>query len=243
METNAYIPKSWELPESIRIRLGRSVGKQRIMNEEGHLLILLHAPPASADDEVREAAVCWRDRVGNWRSAPEGGGLAGLEAHLSRYREVIHSLDAREESARTARDYFDIMREAHPMQRATRGMLNAMQAAREARPEETRLISLRDQAADLERGIELLVFDAKTGMDFCLAETSSHQAASADVATREARRLNRLVAFFFPLATLVAVFGMNDPDQLYQSRSFWTVLLAGIILGFLVHSVVSLKRK
>jgi hypothetical protein len=118
-----------------------------------------------------------------------------------------------------------------------------MQAAREARPDETRLISLRDQAADLERGIELLVSDAKTGMDFSLAETSSQQAAAADVANREARRLNRIVAFFFPLATLVAVFGMNQPEQLLQFRSFWVVLLAGVFAGFVVYSVVSLRRK
>lgn len=243
MEKHAYIPKSWDLPDSIRQRLGQSVGKQRLMDEDGHLLLLLHAPPSSGDDEVRQAVVFWRDPSGAWRGVPHSGGLSGLDAHLSQYRDIIHKLDEKEEAARTARAYFDVLREAHPLQRSTRSLLNVMQAAREARPDETRLISLRDQAADLERGIELLVSDAKTGMDFSLAETSSQQAAAADVANREARRLNRIVAFFFPLATLVAVFGMNQPEQLFQFRSFWVVLLAGVLAGFLVYSVVSLRRK
>jgi Mg2+ and Co2+ transporter CorA len=104
------------------------------------------------------------------------------------------------------------------------------------------VITLRDQAADLERAIELVAADAKAGMDFTLAESASQQAASAEVANLEARRLNRLAAFFFPLATLVAVFGMNSPEEVCKSSGFWVVLGIGIVLGFLVHSVVAFGK-
>ena len=168
-----------------------------------------------------------------------GGGLSGLEEHLAAYRAAIHHLDEEVEAAKTARQYFDVMRRMHPLQRSTRSMFEAIQAMREALSEDTRVINMRDQAADLERAIELIAADAKAGMDFTLAESASQQALAAEVANQEARRLNRLAAFFFPLATLVAVFGMNPPESITQARGFWVVLAAGIVLGFIVHSVVA----
>lgn len=237
-----YIPKTWDLPESIRKRLGESVGKQRLMNEDGHLLLLLHQPPRAEDDEVRTPMVVWRHPSGEWKSAPAGGGLTGLESHLAGYRSVIHELDEQVESAKAARQYFDVMRRTHPLQRSTRSMLEVIQAARQALPEETRMINMRDQAADLERAIELIAADARAGMDFTLAEAASQQALSAEAANQEARRLNRLAAFFLPLATLVSLFGMNPPEAVYGTWGFWFVLAAGIALGFLVHLVVAARR-
>ena len=237
-----YIPKTWELPESIRKRLGESVGKQRFMDEEGHLLLLLHAPPSADDDEVRQAVVFWRNALGEWKSAPLGGGLNGLEAHLASYRTVIHKLDTEVDAAKTARQYFDVMRHMHPMQRATRSLLDVMQAARELRPEETRLISLRDQAADLERAIELVASDAKAGMDFSIAESAANQAISAEEANKEARRLNRLAAFFFPLVTLVSIFGMNPPGRVMEYGGFWGTCIIGSLLGFIVFLLVAKKK-
>lgn len=239
MEKAIYIPKTWELPEAIRRRLGESVGKQRLMNEDGHLLLLLHQAPKMEDDEKRSAVVFWRNPAGEWKSSPLGGGLSGLEAHLASYRTTIHALDEQVESARTARQYFDVMRRMHPLQRSTRSMLEVMQATRQAAPDDTRVITLRDQATDLERAIELVAADAKAGMDFTLAESASQQAQSAEVANQEARRLNRLAAFFLPLATLVAVFGMNPPETIYNHSGFWYVLVAGLALGLIVNAAVA----
>jgi hypothetical protein len=243
MERNNYIPKTWDLPASIRRRLGESVGKQRIMDEEGHLLLLLHAPPVAEDDERRTAVVFWRNPAGEWKSSPTGGGLSALESHLVAYRTMIHRMDEEVEQAKTPRQYFDVMRHMHPMQRATRSMLDVLQAARELRPDETRMISFRDQAADLERAIELVAADARAGMDYTLAESASLQAASAYESSREAQRLNRLAAFFFPLMTLVTVFGMNAPHKLMKEDGFWIVLLAGIFFGVIVFATVAIRKK
>lgn len=238
-----YIPKTWDLPEAVLRRLGETVGKQRLMNEDGHLLLLLHQLPRVEDDEVRTAVVVWRNPAGEWKSAPAGGGLGGLEAHLAAYRTKIHELDEAVDVAKSARAYFDIMRLVHPLQRSTRNLFEVLQATRQALPDDARVINLRDQAADAERAIELIAADAKAGMDFTLAESSSQQALAAEVANSEARRLNRLVAFFFPLATLVAVFGMNPPETMYGRSGFWAVLVAGVALGFIVHSMVALGSR
>jgi Mg2+ and Co2+ transporter CorA len=213
------------------------------MDEEGHLLVLLHAPPVAEDAERRTAVVFWRNPAGEWKSSPTGGGLAALDSHLLAYRTKIHRLDEEVEKAKTPRHYFDVMRNMHPLQRATRSMLGVLQAARELRPDETRMISFRDQAADLERAIELVAADARAGMDYSLAESASLQAAAANAANREAQRLNRLAAFFFPLMTLVTVFGMNAPGKLMEDEGFWVVLCAGIFFGVIVFAAVAVRRK
>ncbi|MES2921202.1 MAG: CorA family divalent cation transporter [Verrucomicrobiota bacterium] len=243
MENATYIPRSWNLPDAIRLRLGETVGRQRLIDEDGHLLLLLHAPPRAEDDEVRSAVVVWRDPAGEWKSFPVDGGLAGLEKHLTRYRTAIHQLDDEVESARSARQYFEVMRHMHPLQRATRSMVEVIQGTREALEDDTRIITLRDLATDLERAIELVASDAKAGMDFTLAESANQQAISSEAANQEARRLNRLAAFFFPLATLVTVFGMNPPEDIYQHHGFWIVLAAGLVLGLIVYGVVALTNR
>ena len=243
MQKPSYIPDHWSLPDAILRRLGETVGKQRLLDVEGHLLLLLHQVPREEDDEVRSAMVVWRDAAGDWKSAPGAGGLAGLESLLSSYRTTIHDLDEAVESAKSAREYFGVMRKMHPLQRATRNMFETIQSVRQALPDDTRIINARDQAADLERAIELVAADAKAGMDFTLAESANQQAISSEVANQEARRLNRMAAFFFPLATLVAVFGMNPPENICQSSGFWAVLAAGIVLGFVVNGLVSLKGR
>ncbi len=243
MEKFTYIPKTWDLPVAIRKRLGDTVGRQRLMNEDGHMLLLLHQVPKAEDDEVRTAVVFWRNPAGEWKSAPVSGGLGGLETHLTSYRTAVHQLDEEVESAKSPRQFFEIMRRMHPLQRSTRNMLDAIQATRQALPDDTRIINMRDQAADLERGIELVAADAKAGMDFTLAESANQQALSAEVANREARRLNRLAAFFFPLATLVAVFGMNPPEHVYRNSSFWVVLGAGVLLGLIVFTLVAARDR
>lgn len=241
MQITPYIPHGWDLPPAIRKRLGKTVGKQRLMKEDGHLLLLLHCAPRPEDDEVRRPFVVWRSPAGTWQSAPTGGGLSALEAHVAAYRTEIHQADTNVEKAKTPRDYFEVMHGVTPLQRATRHLYEVLQAAREALPDDSPMINLRDQASELERAIELVAADAKSGMEFTLAESANQQAISAEAANLEARRLNRLVAFFFPLATLVAIYGMNPPGDLMRNDGFWVVLIAGILLGAVVYGTVATK--
>ncbi len=243
METRlpAFVPKTWNLPESIRRRLGDQAGRQRLMDEEDHLLLILHAPPRPEDNEARSPAVFWRNPAGEWKSAPAGGGLAALQAHLAAYRTLVGELDEKVDAAEAAREYFEVMRAINPLLRATRHLLAVMEAARKARPDERRLIVLRDEAVELERAADLLATDAKSGMEFALAESGEAQAREAAAASREARRLNYLAAFFFPIATLLALFGMNPPLEVLAMPGMFPVLLVGLVLGLVVRSVIGQK--
>lgn len=240
METKlpGFLPKTWNLPESIRRRLGDQAGRQRLMDEDGHLLLILHTPPRPEDNEARNPAVFWRTPEGDWKSAPAGGGLAALQAHIAAYRTLVGQLDAAVDGARSAREYFAVMRAINPLLRSTRNLLAVMEAARKARGDERRIIVLRDETVEIERAAELLATDAKSGMEFALAESGEAQAREAIVANREARRLNHLVAFFFPLATLVTVFSMRDPLQVLTMPGTVLVLIVGIALGIVVKAAI-----
>lgn len=239
MEAAAYIPTTWTLPDAVRRRLGATIGQQRLIDVDGNLLLLLHEPPRPEDAETRHGVVFWCDTEGQWLSAPRDGGLIELERHLQRYRQAIHGLDRELAEARTARQFYDVIRHTHSLQRATLSQVHVMQAAREARPAITRLISLRDQATDLERAIALIAANARVGMDFSLADNAAQQLKITNLATLEARRLNRLVAFFLPIGTLVSVFGMNNALELFAQNAFWWIMLVGLFMGVSVYYVVT----
>ena len=95
---------------------------------------------------------------------------------------------------------------------------------------------------ELERAIDLVAEDTKAGMEFSLAENTEEQSRFAHEAAVEARKLNRLAAFFFPLATLVAVFGMNPPAEVIRIPGFWLVILAGIAAGLVFRMLPAGKK-
>lgn len=212
------------------------------MDEDGHLLMILHQAPEPEDNEIRKPVLLWNQPGGEWKSYPEGGGLAALDAHMETYRKNIHILDEAVEAANTPRKYFEVMKHVTPLLRATRNMLAVMQEAREARPDERRLINFRDRAVELERAIDLVAEDTKAGMEFSLAENTEEQSRFAHEAAMEARKLNRLAAFFFPLATLVAIFGMNPPDKMIRMNGFWPVILVGVLAGLIVRMIPTAKK-
>jgi hypothetical protein len=242
-EARSFLPVSWELPDAIAKRLGDAAGRQRVMSDDGHLLLILHRAPTPDDDEVRHPALFWRTPSGEWRSSPDDGGLDALDAHLQAYAKSIHALDHQVDTATTPSDYFAVLRWVNPLLRSSRHQLTVLQEAREALPDERRLINARDLAADVERAIDLVASDARAGMEYSLARSSAEQAHFAHEATLEARKLNRLVAFFFPLATLVAVFGMNPPENVIVSQTFWMVIAAGAVAGLVVLTGVTFARK
>lgn len=242
-DARAFLPASWALPEAILKRLGDAAGRQRLMAAEGQLLLVLHRAPTPNDGSIRHAALFWRAANGEWASSPESGGLAALEAHIDAYAKSMHELDRQVESASTPSDYFAILRWVNPLLRASRHLLAVIDAARDAAPDERRLINARDVAVNVERGIDLVAGDARAGMEFSLARSSEEQSRFAHEATLEARKLNRLVAFFFPLATLVAVFGMNPPETVVVSRPFWMVVASGAVAGLVVLVGVTFAKK
>ncbi len=212
------------------------------MDEDGHLLLILHQAPKASDDAERSPAFFWRNPEGEWKSSPEGGGMTALETHLETYKTLTHDLDEQVEVAQTACEYFTILKNATPLLRATRNLYEVLQKAREARKSDRKLLVLRDEAVEIERTIDLVHSDARDGMEFVIAENAAEQAKLSHQTTLESRRLNRLVTFFFPLATLISLFGMNDPKEILKTHSVWWVVGIGILLGLVLGFVVGNRK-
>ncbi|RIK83087.1 MAG: hypothetical protein DCC68_04550 [Planctomycetota bacterium] len=241
MPHRSILPAVWEIPAVFRDRLGTRAGRQRAMIHEGHVLLVLHRPP-KPDEEQREGRFFWRKPDGTWLSSESGGGLASLEAHIQEYADLVERYDQREERATTAAEYFDVIQAVTPIHRAARNLHQVLQDARKAVPEDRDLIDFRDRAYDIERNAELLYTDTKNGLDYALARRAEEQAAAAHKMSVAAHRLNVLAAFFFPIATLSAVFGVNLQHGWENAPGpgpFVTLLAAGLVCGFLLKGYIT----
>lgn len=239
----SVIPTDWQVPELFRKRLGQAAGRQRAMADEGHLLLVLHQPPVPGASE-RQGRVFWRDTAGRWHSSSLGPDVQALKRHLGEFVDAVEKLDKQWSDARTARDYFLLLRALAPLHRTTRHLHAALQQARELMPDDHDLINLRDQSGDLERALELLHTDARNGLEFTTAYQMEQQAQRAHEVAESAYRLNLLVATFFPVATLSAIFSMHLPhglDAYAQPAMFWGLLVFGLLCGALLASLIAAR--
>src|SRR6476660_4859821 len=150
MEKASLLPVDWSIPDKLRERLGSTAGRQRLLLEDGNLLLVLHAAPG-ADEIDRRGRFFWRNPDGNWRAAPETDRVTTLGAHLAEYEREIEQLERAEDDATQARDYFELLDRLAPLARATRNMYGVLQQARETVTDDHELIVVRDEASDLTR--------------------------------------------------------------------------------------------
>jgi hypothetical protein len=237
------LPADWEVPAKLRARLGATAGRQRVLDGEGHLILVLHAPPG-ADETGRRGRFFWRAADGTWRTAPKAERVANIDAHLNDYRAVIEQLERTEDEAQNARDYFELLDQLAPLARSARNMYETLQQARETVPNDRHLIVARDQAYEITRRADLLYADAKNALDFAVAWQAEQQAESSHKMAVATHRLNMLVAFFFPIATLSTIFGveMNHGlrtwDESIGPLPFLAVMAIGLICGVLLTGFI-----
>lgn len=234
----SMIPKSWDIPAVFRNRLGEDAGRQRLMKEEASLLAVLHEVPKAEDKGNRQGVLFWIDAAGNWKSTPSSGGRSELRELVERYRARIKALDEELERTERPEEIHNVIDQATPVLRAARNLLTVVQELRQTLKDDLKVLAIRDLAVAAERSADLLVQDAKTSLDFLIAKAAAAQADAAAKATKEAQKLNRLAAFFFPLMTLAAVFGMNRPSEMLSYGGVWVVCLFGLILGGIVWSAL-----
>src|SRR4051812_20312774 len=142
--TRSLLPDDWDVPEEFRRRLGEQAGRQRTMQADGHLLLVLHAPP-SADSDNREGRFFWRNQAGQW--TPDGG----VNLLLAEYEQSIDKLQQTEDAAKTARQYFELLNHLNPLARTARNLHSALQEARERARDDRELLLWRDRAYELSR--------------------------------------------------------------------------------------------
>ncbi len=242
MAKKPIIPAVWQIPQDFRDRLGEQAGRQRAMFADGHLLLILHAPPDPDEDE-RKGRFFWRQPDGTWSS---DGDIKSLRKHLAEYETLLDSFEEQDERASTAKEYFAILYVLAPIHRAARNLHQALQQARELVPDDKDIINMRDEAYQIERMSELLYADAKNSLDFIIAQRTEDQAETSHQMAVSSHRLNVLAAFFFPLATLSAIFGVNlfhgweqDNFDPHTKAPFWVMIGIGLIIGFLLKSFIT----
>lgn len=208
MTQKSLLPAGWDIPEELRERLGERPGRQRVMEAEGHLLLVLHAPP-KYDEQLRQGRYLWRHPDGQWSAAGVPGGAGALDHALDEYEAAIEQLLREEDAAVGTRDYFELITQLGPLVRSSRNLHLTLDRARQAVRQDRRLILARDRAYELARQVELLYEHSKNILDFEIARRVEQQAESSSDMAIAAHRLNVLVAFFLPIATLMGVFGAN----------------------------------
>ncbi len=239
------IPPTWNLPESVRVRLGQNTyGRQRAIVEEGHLLLVLHKPPGP-DDRGREGVLFWRNPAGEWQCNRGGPGPGGLKRHVQSYAELEGKLTQDYESADAMTALFDLQETLTPLVRASRGMHGAVQTAREAIKNDAFIIEVRDLAYEVERNMDLLLEDVRNAIHQAAAREAEAQAQAGKEALTASHRLNVLAALFFPLTATASLFGMSFSRGMDEHipGMFWLILAAGLVLGFMMMSWVTAKPK
>jgi len=232
---------TWQLPEAIEVRLGdASYGRQRAMFEEGHLLIILHAPPGP-DDATREPRVFLRTPEGQYLCNGQENGEPKLRLLLSAYEELYDKCDDACDAATTPGEHAELLETVMPLNRSSTNLCNALQAAREYVKGDRLLIAMRDAAYELSRNFELLTSDAKLALDYHIARNAEIQAARSAEATEAQHKLNILAALTFPLMALATLFGMNLTHGVEDQTPavFWLVFGLGLITGLLTKGWVT----
>jgi hypothetical protein len=227
------IPSTWQIPNSIRNRLGtRTVGRQRAIIEEGQLLLVLHNPPGP-DQRERDGVLYWRNPAGEWNCNRGGSGPGSLKRHVQQYAELEVQLNGDLENAAATDDLFDLLEKLVPLVRSARNLYQAIQSARDAFKGDAFLIEMRDLSYDVQRNFELLELDARNAVQHRMARDTEKQAQLSRQALRASHRLNILAALFFPIMALSSMLGMNLNHGLDPTNTliFWTVFTAGIVLG------------
>lgn len=238
------LPTSWQLPETIKKRFGqKSAGKQRAMEAEDHLLLVLHEAPKPFERD-RNVTFFWRNPEGQWQCSHGVKGLKPLIKHIKAYNKAEEALYEQYENAQDAEDYFNLLEEMGALRQSSKNLHTTLQSAREEIPQDLDIIDFRDWAYEIERSLDLLYENTKNALDFRIAQRAEEQTRLSLKSVESGNRLNILAAIFLPLTALASVFGMNLNSGLENSHflSFWSVFFLGMVLGFFVlHWVIQGK--
>lgn len=235
------LPDSWQIPAAIRGRVGREAGSQRAIFEEGHLLLILHEPPAP-DMIQRIPAFFWRQPSGEWKTHRTTMPCGTLGDFLANYEKLILELETLENTASAAATFHGILEVAAPLLRAIRQFHRAIQHARDFVKDDRELINYRDRAAGLERTGELLLQDAQFGLNYIVARQAEAQAENARRMTATAHRLNILAALFLPLTAVASVLAMDVKSRIPDTfENFWLIVGGSFGLGLLIAFAIRKK--
>ena len=162
------------------------------------------------------------------------------------YSRRVSEIDAEEDRAVDSDDYFRVLNQLAPVQRAARNLYDVLSESRKLCLEDRELINIRDNAYELVRRIDLLSSHTKTSMEYEVARRMEDQAAASHQMAVAAHQLNRLAAFFFPIATLSSILGMNVAtglEKLPWPIGILIVVAIGLLSGILLTRLLAPSTK
>lgn len=237
MTTRLVIPANWMLPKEITNRLGNTAGRQRMMFHEGHMLLILHKVPEK-DSRDRIPALFYRTPNNEWKSSV-GTGISALHRFLTDYEEILDKLDKIVNSAKSAREYFEVLATLTPIERSSRNLYETLQTARETVSEDKGLIVQRDLAYEIRRTAELLREEATHGMEYEVARRAEEEAEQSKEQTRAAHRLNLIAATCFPITAVASVLGTNLKTGFEFVQTpilFWLIMGLSLYVGLQIKN-------
>lgn len=248
-QNSSLLPADWEIPAQLRDRLGANAGRQRVLESDGHLILVHHAPP-KADETTRRGRFFWRAPDGTWRADTEKVEIDKIARHIAEYRIEIEKLEHAEDHAHGASELFDLMGHVTPLVRSTRHMYETLQVARDIMRDDRELIDARDQAWELTRRTDLLYEDLKNKLDFVVARQAESQAEHSYRLAVAAYKFNLIAIAFFPIVTLMAIFSSNlqhpfsDWETNHRPWPFLALLLIGLCAGLtlMLYFKATVKR-
>ncbi|MGB0580813.1 MAG: CorA family divalent cation transporter [Limisphaerales bacterium] len=242
MSHRLIVPSTWKIPPEITTRLGSEAGRQRLMDHEGHLLLILHRLP-EADSNEREPVLFWRQPDGKWETNEKGQGLPALKKHVESYEAAAEALDLRLDTTRDADGLFRILSAAAPLARSAKNLHQVLQALREVTGNETEIITLRDEAYSIERTVDLLRVEAKNALDFDIARRAEEQAAQSREISTAAHRLNLMAAIFLPITAIASILGVNMHTgfEEFPTYVYWLLMGFSLFLGFVLLLIIQRK--
>lgn len=232
-----FIPTSWDLPQAVLMRIGNTVGRQRIIFESGHLLLLLQDIPKPHQDE-RAPKIFWRNNEGVWKGSEENQrGELELVALMQKLEKQLDQFEDLATSAQSAKDWFYLIRQLVPLVRYARGLAQTLQEARVALGPDAIIINARDAATNIERRFDLLHQEANFGLEYVIARRSEEWNELADLLVRQTKRLNVMVGFFLPIGAIAGIFGMNvinSFETVHAPLPFIIIVAFSTMLGALL---------
>ena len=171
------------------------------MAADGHLLLVLHAPP-KPDDTERAGRFFWRNPQGEWLSKDLGSGIRALGLHIDEFEELINKLDREEAQASTVDEYFRVLEQLAPVHRTVRNLYQVLQEARRCARTIARSSTCGTVPTDWNAMRNCCSRKRRTRSISGWPNNRKSQSRATERMVVAQHRLNMLVAFFFPIATL-----------------------------------------
>lgn len=173
----------------------------------------------------------------NGEASSLGDGPESLHEHLDNYQKSLDRCEDLETKAFHADQHMQLLEELSPVLRAARNMQQVLEEARKAVPEDRDIIDFRDRAYEIARTAELLYGDAKNAMDVAVVRRAEEQAVASNRMAVAAHRLNVLLAMFFPIATMSAMFStvFTEGWQISDSSTPFILFIGiGLVAGLIL---------